>query len=106
MAFKTAFVIMAPGADPAKDRSTVRTPQIELTSVVVGSMNFDQAAAVCKELAEKEGVQSFSLCPGFTHEAVAKIQNAVGENVAISVARGDGPGGKVVAGVMKREGWL
>jgi len=106
MAFKTAFIIMAPGGDPTKDRALIKTPKLELTSVVVGQMNFDQAVAVCKEMAEEEGVRSFTLCPGFTHGAIARIQDAVGENVAISVARGDAPGGKIVGGILKKEGWL
>jgi hypothetical protein len=34
---------------------------------------------VCKELVQNEGIQSLILCPGFPHEAVAEIANAVGE---------------------------
>jgi len=51
-------------------------------------------------------IDSILLCPGFTHTDVAKIREAVGENVAISVARGDGPSNRISMEVMKREGWF
>jgi hypothetical protein len=37
---------------------------------------------------------------------VAEIGAAAGENVAVSVARGDGPSGKVSLAARKREGYL
>ena len=106
MAFKGAFIVMAPNADPEKHRASIKTPKFELTAVVVDLMNFDQAVEVCKELVQNEEVQSFTLCPGFTHQAVAKIVNAVGEKIAINVARGDIPGGQIVAEIIKKEGWF
>jgi hypothetical protein len=49
-------------ADPAKHRNVIRTSLYELTSIIV--MNEDEAVKVCKELVQKDGVQSFLLCPG------------------------------------------
>ena len=37
---------------------------------------------------------------------MVEISEAVGKNVGVSVARGDGPSSKVVKEVMKREGWF
>ena len=78
MAFKAASIVMAPEADPEKHRASIKTSKLELTVVVIELMNFDQAVNVCKDLVQKEGIQSFTLCPGFPHKAVAKIANAVG----------------------------
>jgi len=106
MAFKTASVVMAPDGDPEKHRASIKTSKMELVVVVVELMNIDQAVNVCKDLVEKEGVQAISLCPGFTHEAVARIANAVGEGVSISVARGDVPSVMITGGILREEEWF
>lgn len=59
-----------------------------------------------KTLVENQGVQSVILCPGFSHQAVAKIANAVGEGAAISVDRRDVPSTIVTGEVVRKEGWL
>ena len=106
MAFKAAFVVMAPDGDPQTHRASIKTSKLELTTVVVEMMDFDQAVDVCKELVQNEGIQSITLCPGFHHEGVAKIANAVGEGVAISVARDDVPSGMITGEILRKEGWL
>jgi len=106
MAFKTASIVMAPDGDPERYRASIKTSKLELTVVVVELMNFDQAIQVCKELVRNEGVQSITLCPGFPHEAVAMVKSAVGEKVAVQVARGDVPSMQVVFETLAKEGWL
>jgi hypothetical protein len=106
MAFKVAFIVMAPDGDPNKHRTTIKTSKLELTTVVTELRNYDQAVKVCKDLVQKEGVQEFILCPGFRHQAVAKIANAVGESVAINVARGDHPSDRIIDEILKKEGWF
>ncbi len=106
MPFKGASVVMAPDGDPTRHKATIKTDKLELTAVVVEMMNFDQAVDVCKDLVQNQGVQSLSLCPGFTHEAVARIKNAVGEGVAVNVARGDIPSNQVIGEILAREGWI
>ncbi|MDH5695675.1 MAG: DUF6506 family protein [Dehalococcoidia bacterium] len=106
MAFKEAVIVMAPDGDPNRHRASIKTSKLELTAVVIEMRNFDQAAKVCKDLVQKEGIQSFILCPGFTHQALAKIANAVGEKVAINVARGDVPGTTMVGEILAKEGWF
>jgi hypothetical protein len=93
MAFKAGFVMMSPDGDPTKHRASIKTEKLEVTMIIIEFMNFDQAVAVCRDLAQKEGVQSLFLCPSFHHEAVARIVNAVGPGVAVAVARGDIPSG-------------
>ena len=66
----------------------------------------DQAVEVCRKLVEEEGIHSVLLCPGFTHRDVAEIAKAVGENVGVFVARGDGPSHRASMEVMRREGWF
>lgn len=103
MAFTTAFIAHAPDADPQKNRSLVETPTYKLFTVAVS----DQAQAIeaAKNLVAEEGVESIILCPGFTNKAIAEIGEAVGKDVGVYVARGDGPSGAVAARAMQREGW-
>jgi len=105
MALKAGFVVMAPEADPKKHRASIKTPKIELTTVIADSGNFDQVLKVCQELVQSEGVKSLILCPGFSHEKVAKVAKAVGREVAISIARGDTPGTLLTRKMLKKEGW-
>lgn len=107
MAYKVGVILMAPDGDPKKHRSLIRTSKLELTSVVVELMNFDQAVEVCKNLVQNEGLHSLILCPAFTHDAVARIANAVGDKTAVTVARPDPPGMELIMGdVLKKEGWF
>ena len=106
MAFKSAFVIMAPDGDPKRHRASIKTSKMELTAVIVELMNFDQAVDVCKDLVHNEGVQDIILCPGFHHEAVARVANAVGQGVAVNVARGDVLSGAITGKILAKEGWF
>jgi hypothetical protein len=106
MAFKSGFIIMAPDGDPKSHRASIKTSKMELTSVVVELMNFDQAVDVCKDLVRNEGVQAIILCPGFTHEAVARVVNAVGQGVAVNVARGDVPSQMMTHETLAKAGWF
>jgi hypothetical protein len=104
MAFKAAFLAHAPDAEPERHRCVIETSKYKLFVVLV--RNQEQAIDVCQKLVKEEGVHSILLCPGFTHRDVAGIAEAVGENVGVAVARGDGPSSRVSREVMKREGWL
>jgi len=104
MAFKTLFLAHAPDADKDKHRSTIDTGMYQLFTAVV--RNQAEAIEVCQDFVEKEKIDSVLLCPGFTHSDVAEIVKAVGKNVAVSVARGDGPSSKVSLEARKREGYL
>lgn len=106
MAFKSAVVVTAPDADPKKHRTSIKTPMYELTVVIVKHGNLDQAVEVCQELVRNEGVQSFILCPGFSHQGVAKITSALGKGVSVNVARGDARSTMVTSMVLKKEGWI
>jgi len=103
MAFKVVFLAHAPDAEPEKHRGVIETSRYKLFVVVVKDQ--DQAVEVCRKLVKEEGIHSILLCPGFTHGDVAEIAEAVGENVAVAVARGDGPSSRVSAAVRKREGY-
>lgn len=59
--FKSAFIVMAPDGDPKKHRAVIKTSKAELTSVIIGLGNFDQAVEVCTDLVRNEGVQAFIL---------------------------------------------
>jgi hypothetical protein len=104
MAFKTLFLAHAPDADKEKHRSMIDTGKYKLFSVVVTTQ--DEAIQVCEDFIKRESIDSILLCPGFTHTDVAEIVKVAGNNVAVSVARGDGPSAKISQQVRKREGYI
>jgi hypothetical protein len=104
MAFKTLFLAHTPDADPDKNNCILETPKYKLFVRLVRGQK--QALEICKKLVKEEGIESILLCPGFTHSEIAEIAGAVGPNVGISVARGDGPSGKISMEAMKRAGWF
>jgi Family of unknown function (DUF6506) len=104
MAFKTLFIAHTPDADPDKHRVVLETGKYKLTTVLV--RNQAQALELCRNMVKGEGIHSVLLCPGFSHKDIAEIAEAVGPKVGVSVARGDGPSGRVTAEVFRREGWF
>ncbi|MDZ7262014.1 MAG: DUF6506 family protein [candidate division KSB1 bacterium] len=105
MAFKVLFLAHAPDGDAEKHRCVIETPNYYKLFVVVVK-DQKQAIEVCQKLVKEEGIQSILLCPGFTHRDIAEISEAVGENVGVFVARGDGPSNKISMKVMTTEGWF
>ncbi|MGC8825402.1 MAG: DUF6506 family protein [Anaerolineae bacterium] len=104
MAFKALFLAHAPDADPETHQCFVETPTYQLFVRVV--QNQAQAVAVCRRLAQEEGIHAVLLCPGFTHKDIAELAEALGPGVGVFVARGDSPSNAVVMEVMAREGWF
>ena len=104
MTFKSVFLAFAPDADPEKHNCVVKTAMYELFVRI--TKNQEEAIEVIKKLVEEENIHSIILCPGFTHQNIAEISQVVGKNVGIAVARTDGPSGKIVREVMKKEGWF
>lgn len=86
MALKAAFIFLAPDADPKQHRSTVATPEVELTTLAVN--DYDEAVAVCQALVE-DGIRAFELCGGFGHVGAAQVAKAVGDRAAVGVVRFD-----------------
>ncbi len=105
MVFKVLFLAHAPDAEAEKHKCIIETPKYYKLYVVVVK-DQKQAVEVCKKIVKKEGIHSIILCPGFTHRNVAEISEAVGENIGVFVARGDGPSNRVSMKVMKSEGWF
>jgi len=101
MAFKTLFMAHAPDADKAKHRAAIETAKYHLFVVVV--RNQAEAVEVSREFRRQEKIDSILLCPGFTHGDAAEIFAALENKVAVSVARGDGPGSRLAMEAMTRE---
>jgi len=104
MAFKTLFLAHTPDAEPDKHRVVLETGKYKLTTVLV--RNQTQALEVCRSMVMQEGIHSVMLCPGFTHKDIAEIAAAVGPQVGVTVARGDGPSGRATAEAFRQEGWF
>ncbi|MGD2148911.1 MAG: DUF6506 family protein [Anaerolineae bacterium] len=103
MPFKVLALAHAPDADPEEHRSAIDTGSYQLHTVVVRTQA--DAVEVCRDFAEGGSIDSVLLCPGFTHRDVAEIAEVVGLDVGVSVARGDGPSGRVAAAARKRAGY-
>jgi hypothetical protein len=101
MAFKTVFIAHAPDAVPDKHHNLIDTGRYRLHTYVVRTQ--EEALKVCSDLYAKEKIDSVLLCPGFTHQDVAEIFKALGDKVAVSVSRGDGPSSKITGPVLQRE---
>ena len=101
MAFKAVFIAHAPDADIEKHHSLIDTGKYKLYTYVVKSQS--EALKVCRDLYEKEKIDSVVLCPGFTHKNVAEIFEALENKVAVCISRGDGPSDKITAPVLQRE---
>ena len=101
MAFKAALIAHAPDADPEEHKAVIETPKYKLFVNVVRGQ--DQAVEVCRRLVEEEGIHAVMLCPGFTNKDVAGIAKAVGEDVGVNVARGDGPSNRIAMETIMRE---
>lgn len=104
MAFKTLFIAHTPDAEPDKHRVVLETGKYKLWTVLV--RNQAQALELCRGLVKQEGIHSVLLCPGFTHKDIAEIAEAVGPQVGVTVARGDGPSSRVTAEAFRKEGWF
>jgi hypothetical protein len=104
MPFIEAFVALVPDADAEKDRTVVETGLYRL--VVVLAKDDHEAVRVCRRLAQEEGVQSIALCPGFTHGDVARVADAVGDGIAVSVVRGDGRAAQLLRQGLEQAGWF
>jgi len=101
MAFKALFMAHAPDADCEKHRNIIDTGKYKLITVVV--QNQKEAIKVSKNVYKDEKIDAVMLCPGFTHNDVAEIFNALEGKVGVNVARGDGPSSKIVQPVIQRE---
>ena len=104
MPFTALFIAHAPDADPAVHRGLVDTGLYRLFSVV--SRDTAMAWSVSRELIDTEGVQSILLCPGNSHDDVARMAAAAGPDISVSVARGDARSGRVAAKAMQEAGWF
>ena len=104
MAFRTLFIAHAPDADKKIHRNSIDTGMYQLFTIVV--KNQEEAVEVSSDFIKREHIDSILLCPGFTHSDVAEIAKTAGSDVAVAVARGDGPGSKVSQKARQREGYF
>jgi hypothetical protein len=104
MTFNALFLAHDPDAEPEKHRCMIETSRYKLFVVIVKDQS--QAVEVSKKLTKEQGIHSILLCPGFMHKDIAEIAEAVGPNVGVSVARGDGPSSRVAMEARKMAGLI
>jgi len=103
MAFRVLALAHAPDADKEIHQSAIDTGMYQLYTVVVKSQ--EEAVEVSADYVKSKQIDSILLCPGFKHSDVAEIVKTVGKNVAVAVARGDGPSSRVSQEARIREGY-
>ncbi len=101
MAFKALFLAHAPDADYEKHNSVIDTGKFKLFTFVVKTQN--EAIKVSKSIYKKEKIDAIMLCPGFTHNDVSEIFQALEGKVSVNVSRGDGPSNKISQPAIQRE---
>ena len=101
MAFKALFLAHAPDADYEKHHNVIDTGKYKLFTFVV--KNQSEAIKVSKSVYEKEKIDAIMLCPGFTHNDVSDIFQALDGKLSVNVSRGDGPSNKISQPVIQRE---
>ena len=89
MAFKVLFVVRAPGSNPEKDRTFLKTENIEVLTVAFDLNDSEGIIKLCQEEVEKSGIQAVVLCPAVSNELVAKLTEKTEGKIAIFVGRGD-----------------
>lgn len=81
-----AFIFLAPEADPSVHRSTINTPEINLTTIGVSTL--DQAAQAAVEMVDK-GCTAIELCGGFGIRGTYIIDQAVHGRARVGSVRFD-----------------
>ena len=86
MKFECAFIYVAPGCDPAKERTVIEGDSINMN--VTGCATYAQAEEIAKEMVAK-GCSAIELCAGFGNEGIARIKRAVGPGIAVGAVKFD-----------------
>lgn len=103
MAFKIAFIVRAPEADPNENISPLKAKAIDVTTVAVELNNSNQMIKTCANLVKNNGIQALVLCPAVSNELVSKISDVVDEAVAVFVARGDFNSANIAQDTIEKE---
>ena len=91
MKFECAFIYVAPGCNPAKERDVVEGDSINM-NVVKELTDRYGAAAEAEEIAKEmvaKGCTAIELCAGFGNEGIARIKRAVGPGIAVGAVKFD-----------------
>ena len=71
MKFECAFIYVAPGCNPAKERAVVEGDSINMN--VIGCATYAEAEEIAKEMVAK-GCTAIELCAGFGNEGMGAVK--------------------------------
>lgn len=104
MKFGSLFLALAPDVDMEEHKNKIETEMYIL--YINLAKNQEEALELAKRYAKDKEIHSIILCPGFDHENVAEISEAVGNNIGVTVARGDSPSSRIAKKAMEKAGWF
>lgn len=83
-----AYIFLGPDLDPARDRTSITTPNFTFTTVGIDFQHKEAVIKVAKEMVA-QGAQLIELCGGFGPLWIAKVSEALNFSVPVgSVAYG------------------
>ena len=77
-----SYIFLGPGLDPTKDRQQIVTKDFTFTAVGIDFQHKEQVIAVAKEMIA-QGAQMIELCGGFGPIWVAKVSEAINNQVPV-----------------------
>jgi len=83
---KAAFLFLSPQADSQKDRTVIKTPDIELH--VIGCKSYQEASEISKKLVD-EKIEVIELCGGFGNLGLAEIVKVIDNKIPVGAVRFD-----------------
>jgi len=77
-----AYIFLGPGLDPLKDRAEIKNDMMTFTTYGIDFQHKNQVIEVVKE-AILNGAQMIELCGGFGPTWIARIQEAINNEVPV-----------------------
>lgn len=102
-ALKELFLIKVPNLDSDTPRTEIVLPHYEFYTVLVE--DYQMALEEGQRIVKEKGIHAVILCAGFSNEEVGDLTRALGNDVGVLIARGDGRTSGIVDQAIEKAGW-